>query len=507
MPYSPTLGTRPEDLTPNVYSPAANGLASEVEMYTIYDRPIAEQMWLFERHAGYVGFATMLAAMGFRNGSNTPTIGHYENPWTEDLVKIGSIVTPAGGAGNDIVVALHADNMYNTAVTSGGSARQASYPVVGDVIETYDRVQARVTAKDVTVNPHRLTLTPLKSTVDLDSSINATESYGILYNLFAEGSELPKGRAPRIVKYTNTFGVVKHSFGSTGHELTNAVYHEVIPGDESSAGDTIFARIKADEIRRYEMSRSGMLVFGQTADNLTELVTETNLDTDISSTEGFVDFALTSGTTDTYTAGTYTIQEFDDISNVYFDERVTNNPDIICWDGPDISTETENAFVNVLQQNLAPFVDRIIDGYGSYRANQFHEALDGKSSDATLAFGYSAIQKNGFVYHFKRLSEFNDIRRAGGSSYGYRKWRIAMPITWTTDSLSGNRRPTIGYEFKQLNDYSRENVFGDLPGAGVGGNTKYGKAVKEADAMKYFLISHIAMHCAVGNGLVVQQPA
>ena len=76
------------------------------------------------------------------------------------------------------------------------------------------------------------------------------------------------------------------------------------------------------------------------------------------------------------------------------------------------------------------------------------------------------------------------------------------------DRLSNSNRPTIGYEYKGLGPYSRDNVFGSLAGAGVGGdNTPFGKAVTEYDTMRYFLMSHCGFHGAVANQMVVQQPA
>lgn len=493
-------------MNPNNFIPAG-GKASQVETFTIYDRPPAEMTALFERHVGFVGISTMLKAMGFTKGASQPTVGHYENPWQEDTVKVGSIVTASTGAGTDIIIALDADNMYNTSVTSGGAARQASYAQVGDVLELFDRTQVWIAAKNVTVNPHRLTLRPFNSTVDLAGKITAGDEYGIGYNLHAEASGLPAGRQKRVIKYTNTFGLVKHSFGATGFELTNAVYHETIPGVAESAGDSIYVSIKHDELMRYEASRSNLLLFGQQPDNITQLVTDTNLDTPVIGTEGLVTFALANGTIDEYTPGAYGLEDFDAIGNVYYDERATKSSDIITWDGPSIATETENAFTNVLVQNYAPFVDRIIDGYSSYMSQSYQEGLDGKGTDATLAFGYSCIQKNGFVFHMKRLSEFNDIKRFGGSAYPYRQYRIAMPIDWVNDMASGTSRSTIGYEYKELNGYSRENVFGSLPGAGVGGdNTPFGKAVNDDDSMKYFMMSHLAGHFACANAIVTQIP-
>ena len=500
--------SRPGDLAPNNFSPAGNGLASDQELRNIYDRPPAERMWLMSRHKGYVSFATMLDAMGFSSGHDKPTTGHYEDSWQVDTVKINAVITPSAGAGTTVVVELHADSMYDTSQTTGGAAVQTSYVLEKDVIELFDRTQVRVESKDTSVSPHRLTLKPLLSTVDLAGKISPNDEFGIVYNMWAEGDGLPKGRAPRIAKYTNTFGMIKHVCGSTGSELTNAVYHEVIPGQEGSAGDTIYTKIKYDELERYEMSKSGLLLFGQQPDNLTDLAAGTNIDTTVYGTEGMIDFALTSGTIDTYVPGTYVIQDFDEIADVYYDERVAASSDIICWDGPDIAKETENALIDLFAQNYAPFVDRLVDQFSSYMTEGYQEGLDAKPTDAVVSFGYSAVQKSGFTFHLKRLSEFNDIKRLGGASYGYRKYRISMPVDWRVNVLDNTSRPTVGYEWKEKNGYSRNNVIGTISGAGVGGdNTPFGPAVHENDTTKYFLLSECAAHFAVGNGIVTQRPA
>lgn len=522
MPYNINNPNRPYDLDSGFggqtdfpggqanYSPAANGLASQVEMETIYDRPLPEQVFLMNRHLDYVGFATMLKAMGTTRGVNTPTTGHYEKPWIHDLVEVGSVVTPAGGAGNNIVVALDSSAMYDTGVDSGGSGVQASYPVEGDVIELFDRTQCYVLDKDVSVTPHQLTLRPLKAADDLDGKVVAGEGYAILYNLWAEGDGLPNGRAPRIMKYSNTFGVVKTSFGSTGFELTNAVYHETVPGQADSAGDSIYVMIEDDELRRYEKARSNMILFGQQADNITKTVTATGVDTPVIGTEGFIDFSQTEGAVDGYTVGTYDIEDFDLVSDHFFAERPVSTNDMLCLDGPEIHKETENTFTNVLQQNLAPFVDRLIDGYASYGEQMYQEGLSNNAEDATLLFGYSCIKKNGVVYHLKRMPEFHDIRRVGAPGYEYSNWRITIPFGWVNDLNGGGERATIGYEYKHnpKTGYSRENVFGSLPGAGVGGsNTPYGTPVTEDDTMKAFMLSHIGGHFACGNAIVTQKPA
>lgn len=506
MGYTPSTGARPRDLAPEGYSPAGNGLASQEEMYTLYSRPIPERTVLFERHVGYLGFASMLSAMNAAFGTATPTVGHYESAWINDTIKIGSIVTASTGAGTNVIVALHADSMYNTNVTASGAAVQASYPVQWDIIELYDGTQAQIISKNVSVNPHRLTLRPLVAATDLAGLIAANDEYGIITNAHGEGTGLPRGRAPRFIKYTNQMTIVKHSFGSTGSELTNAIYHETIAGDPSSAGKSIYTKISVDEVKRYEMSRSNALLFGQVGDNITVVSPTTGLDTPVNTTEGYIPFAVTNGTTDQYTVGSYALADFDLISNTYYNERVATNPDLICFDGPDIALETENLFTNTLVNNLLPFVDRIMPGYSS-ALNSYHESLDSKPTDATVAFGYSCIQKGGFVFHLKRLSEFNDVKVVGSTNYKYRNYRVVSPYGMTMERNTKKMRANVGYEYKELDGYSRENVFGENPGAGVGGNTRYGRAVNEYDYLQNFLMCEIAGHFAVANAIVVQQPA
>lgn len=506
MSYTPALGTPPVDLNPNNVVPAGNGFINQQEAQTLYDRPIPERTAVFERHMRYVGFEAWLTMMGFMDGTDKPTVGHYENPWQDDLIKVGAIVDAGTGAGTDMIIGLDADNMFDSGVESGGSAVKASYPRVGDVIELHDRTQVQVTAKDVSNDPHRLTITPLDSTVDLNGLVTVGDEYGILYTLHAEGDGLPNGRAPRITKYSNSFAIIKEGFGSTGSELTNAVYFETIPGDEGSAGDSIMARIKMDSIRAFERQKSNLLLFGQTADNVTKLVSETNIDTPIVGTEGFVDFALNNGISQGYTVGSYSLDDLDAAADAYYDERSAATADLLAMDGPDIAKETENAFTNTVQQNLYAYFDRIADTNQDWHGG-YQEDIDDKPSQMTLGFGYKAIEKNGFIFHMKRLAEFNDVKGVGGADYNYRKYRLLVPYGWNTDALNGNSRPTIGYEVKEKNGYLRHNMFGHFAGAGVGGNNSpFGQAVNENDTIKYFLISELAGHFSCGNAVVTQIP-
>jgi hypothetical protein len=496
MPYTPSTEPIP-------VNPGGNAV-TETEFLTIYDRPIAERTALMARHAHNVPFATWLKAMGNGKGSDTPTTGHYELGWEVATVTVNAITTAAGGAGNPLTFTLTAGDMYDSGVTSSGTSIQASYPVKNDVLELHDRTQVIVTAKDKTVNPHRITVKPLDSSIDLDSKITAAEEYAVLHNLHPEGSGLPAPRAPRVMKYTNDFGLIKHSFTITGHELSNSVYHETIPGDPSSARQSSFMLLEQSDIMRYERSKGYLLLLGQTTTGLTELVSHTNLDSAIEGTEGLVQFGLTYGFTDTYTAGSYAVTDFDAISTRLQDQRAISTAEVLTFDGPDITTETENVLNTFFANDLTPFVNNLINGY-SDSLNGYQETFRGQN---TVGLGYSVIKKNGMVFHMKKLDEFGDYKGGGHADYNYRKYRVTVPIGFSTDIRTRTKRAMVGYEFKQQGSYSREDVWGDFAGAGVGGNNSpYGKAVNEYDSYTRYMISHIAGHYACGNAIVMQIPA
>jgi len=485
-------------------NPGGN-MVTEQEFQTIYDRPPAERTALMARHAKNVGFASWLYGLGFSSGSDTPTIGHYELGWEVTGCTVNAIITASAGAGNPLIFSLSAGDMYDTGVTSGGTSIQGSYPIVGDILELYDRTQVIVTAKNKATSPHRLTVKPLDDSIDLDDVINAAETYKVLHNLHAEGSGLPETRAPRIMKYTNEFALIKHAFEITGHEMTNAVYHETVPGDPSSAGKPSMMLLKDSDVLRYERSKSYALLLGQQTSGLATLVTETNLDSPITSTEGLVQFGLTAGFTDTYTVGSYAVNDFDTISAKISDERSVSSMEMFTLDGPAISAETENILNTFFAQDLVPFVNNIIDGY-SDALRGYQESIDG--GDNTVGLGYSVIRKGGLTYHMKRLDEFHDVQGGGSTDYEYRNYRIAVPAGFANNIRTNKPRPMVGYEYKQSGNYSREDVWGDFSGAGVGGNnTPYGRAVNEVDSYKRFMISHIAGHWACGNSIVMQIPA
>lgn len=496
--YTPTLAPRPNDLVPNNFQPVGN-FGSYEEYSTIYDRPIPEQMYVLGRHAEYIGFGMMLRAMGNVKGCSTPSTGHYEEPWKEDLLKFSAITTPAGGAGNTLIATLHADMMYDTGVTIGGAARQASYVLAKDIIEFPSGNQARVESKNISVTPHRVTLKPLLSTVDLDDEVETGVGYHNAYNLFGEGSASAGIRSPRYIKYSNTFGIVKSAWGITGSEETNRVYFQPVPGQEGS----IALRLSPDMYYHQEKARDGLLLFGQNANNLTELDTNDNglnIDISISGSEGYVSFAKTGGTISNYTPGSYSLTNLNAVGQILEDERSATDGNILALTGSAIHIEREDALAEFLSNNLTPFVDRLIPGYSGFDFNAIADTNE--KYDASYSFGIYHIHKAGWHFFFKKLPAFNDIKRAGAEGYNYKATTIYQPVGENVKTSTSSSMPTMGYEFKQLNGRNRDLVYNYMPGAG----TRQGMVSHDRDTYKEMLLSEIAPHFACANRIVYEEP-
>lgn len=496
------MGTRPEDLNTNNIQPVGTVVSNE-EFDSVYDRPIPYQMNVFARHAGYVGFAMVLRAMGSVTPCENPSTGHYEEPYKEDLFKVGSIITQSGGAGNDMVVALTSDSMYNTNVTQGGSARQASYVLAGDVVEFVSGAQARVTSKNVTVTPHRVTLTPMLDTVDLDDEVDVNGAYHIAYPIFGEGSGAPGVRAPRFVKYANTFGIVKSAWGVTGSEWVNKIYAEPIPGVQGG----IRYRLAADALYYHEKGLDGLLLFGTQANNIvTYDASGLNLDVTIAGTEGYIPFAKTSGTTVNPTLATYSTTDLDAIVAVIEDERSTTNNMLLGLTGSTIQRARENGLQEFASQNLAPFFTLLASQSGGWNFDAIADTDMFKG--VSYAFGVHHIQKGGIDFNYKKLPIFSDIKRAGAkvagvATYKYPETTIYQPLGGSVSTNTAKEMPVVGYEYKASAGLNRHMVINQINGAG----TKQGMVSHDKDYMQEIITSEIAPHYACGNRIVYEEGA
>lgn len=501
MAYTPTDSNLIE-FNSNPLGLAGTGGVTSAAISNIYDRPRPEFMAAVERHAHTRNFSTYLHAYGWGRGKALPTTGHYEIPFDDSLVNFGAVIAAAGGAGANQTMALSASSMFDVSQTIGGVAARASYVQEGDILENAARQQFFVVQK-LTASPnnlvHQVVIRPLLSTVNAATAVLANSKCWVVDNRNVEGGGLPKARPMRVMKYTNTFGITKVAFNITGSELTNQINFSV-----GGAPNTTYHFLSAKTMSDFERSRGNLLLFGQQLNNITMLGASSGTDLALTTTEGFVPFATTYGTSDQYTDGSYTVAELDAVGTIANNQRATDSGIMCVWHGYNFKLNVENAFQTLLVGNLAPFVDRLSGGAYSQSLGVQDDATT-STQDKGYFFGLQGVRKGGYTYMFHMLDEFSAFESAGNSAFGYKTMAIFSPDGEATDKLTGEMTKYLGYEWKDDGrGYSRNAVISEFAGAGVGGNTRFGQAVNSEDSMTKSLVAEIAGHFACANRLIVQ---
>lgn len=508
MPY--TVNPIAGSATPGVALPGlANNQAGAVGSSTqasnvirsIYDLdPYAILTNVYVRHDNQpiASFRFILEALGMGRGVQAPTTGHYEESRLEPLVKVGAIVTASTGVGTVVVLGLHADMMYtyNPAQNANGTQIRASRPRVGDIILFGGDKRAIVTAKNTTTNPHQITVKPLKSTVDLVGSTVVNSEYAIISNAWGEGTGLPDGILPRLMKYTNTFQIVKERFGATGTAGTDVLFAEFTRTSDNS----IFGVLNRDAMDRFERSVSGALLWGQQINNQSAFNPNLGIDTPVSGTEGLIDFIDSSGHFPSFTIGSFAMADFDNASKIMVQEGV-NASMLLTLQGYNIYQEVENLLFNYTLQNVAP----LLKPYATEIGVPDESWTPFEDQNFNFYVGFKCVHKGGFNYVFHHMPEFTDPTQAGGATYKWASSQIIAPIGKTKDAVSGDKNPLWWYEWRQNKNYSRRASFGKFAGIGMSDFQDFGPAVNENDLATAGMLAEVAFHAACGNKMITMR--
>lgn len=466
-------------------------------VYSVYD-PLSIERLAFQRHGMRPGFAEMLDILGpdFNKPKNAPTTGHYErNNWIGQLVNVGSIVTPSGGAGNSMVIAVGTDNMTTTGVTVSASARKGSNIRVRDLILLPGGKLAQVTVKNVTTDPHRLTIVPLDANVDLDDLVTETEEYAVVSNAHAPGSGLPEGMIPKVFKYTNQFQIVKESIAISGTELTNEPFVQVY-----NAGDSIFGVMSQDAMDRFNRARSGALLWGEENTNIDDTTTQIGYDVKVSWTEGFMAFKTANSYETDYDPSAFTLDEFDEVAAILERENLGTRT-VLSLQGNQYQYLVQAALEDKYDQSLTTTLLAGVATDYNLSLDEWQPVIDNQDWIAWL--GFQGVRRSNFIFHFRMMHEFVSPDAGGAAAYSYPYDAIYLPLSRVTDRKSGEQRASIGYEWKELPPYSRKLVYGNLDGAGVAGVGGASQtAISQYDWRQAFMLTELAFHGACPNKIV-----
>lgn len=422
------------------------GLFTALQLYA--DNPQVKRK-LYEKHGYRKSLYLILDQLGLGSPLKGPEFAHWEKDWFKQTFVIGSVVTPTGGAGNPIVIALKAESMLTKTIS--GVSVPFSFPQEQDIIEMPGtRQKAIVTAKNTSVSPHQLTIKPM-SNFDMAAYVIADARFFISSNAWAEGTGAAKSRLSVDSRWYNYTQIFKARYSETGSSLTNELPYEPIPGKMGS-----YLLRGTDEAEKFLYDQiSGALISGIRSAYVAQDASELDYDPMVKTTQGMIDYGVTEGTDISHVIGGIDISHFDAVGEVMRRERV-NSTTINGWMGYGYRSEIENTLVDYFLRDLSTY------------ANKFKpEVMNGTDPKDFFAWlGFSGLHKNGYDFIFNTLDELDDPQGMGVDAYNYSHLGMWMPAATLKNKGEKRDIPSIGFRYKALDGYSRKYELWTTGGAG-----------------------------------------
>lgn len=451
----------------------------------------AEQAQYFRKNKLRPTFLHQLQVLGYSKSTQARYIEHWEEPMTKETFKIGSVVTAAGGVGQEIILAIHADDMYSWSDDQGGT-QYGSRPRKTETFIMSDRNEYRITDKNEGVNPHRITVKPTDDGVNANTALTAGATAFIIGPIKAEATGQVKGLTPRVYKYTNTFAIVDDTDLVSGTVMTIKSPFKAVPGKPAY----FYLRGFADAEVRHERSKGLRGFFGRTMDNASDYSEPFGKTFKIKGTEGFLQFVTSYGLDDPFAnLGAYSMDDLTGLTT-YFSDLQLPYGDIFVAQGSEIAAKTDNLLKDFVSDTTVSYVAKEYMG-AALKAAQMN-APQYNEKKLFVNFGFKGIHYGGYNLLFTSVNEMNL------SVPGLKQTQIAGPMGLFNDKKTDDSTPIMGYEYRSNPEigYSRENEIWRRGGAGPAMVNK----TSEFDVAETFLRSEFGMHFSHGQWYVYQHP-
>jgi hypothetical protein len=454
----------------------------------------AEQQQYFRQYGLRPTFLNMLQVLGFKKGTQARYIEHWEEPQVKETFKIGSVVTPAGGAGLSIVLAISVDDMKASPDNMGGT-QYGSRPRATETFIMPDRNEYRIISKNEAVNPHQITVKPTKASVNADTNLVAGTTAYIIGPIKAEGTGQVKGLVPYYFKYTNTFAIVDDTDLVSGTIMTIKAPFAPVEGMPAY----FYVKGAHDAEIRHERSKGLRAFHGTIMDNASDFADPYGKTFKFAGTEGFLPFATANGLDDAFTTiGAYTIEDLFAITGYYSDLQLPYG-DIALIQGSTMKSKTTMLMKDFVSDT---FVNYVGDTYMSAAlAAARTNAKQYNADKLFLNFGFGGYHLDGYNMLFTAVNELNNP----APGFNLKEWQVAVPMGLFENKKDNDMVPIMGYEYRSNPSigYDRENEIWARGGAGP--DRMLAKA-SEYDVMEKFFRTEFATHFSHGRWYVVQRP-
>jgi len=426
---------------------------------------------LFNRYGDQgLSYFQILRSMGFEEPVSQDTYGHYEENRIHEICIVNANVSqPAQGA--DISFTLSPNSL---------DANNNFYVRKWDIILFPNEVTGSVVNIDVS-NPSAPVITcRLNDSTERFPALTARQELVIFTNAFSEGSGQPTGAIRGVWEYTNDCQIIKETIGVTGSEMTNQTWIELTSAGFKTPGYYFLGQVDIDY--RMSLRIDGALLWGKRTvnTNLVDSVTGRRIKT----TEGLIPYIRRVGNEQTYTSGSFSVTEFDEMDRTLDREHAGNY--ILGLLGIQLHQDIENALVNYFANTNIQYARQTVN-----------EALFNNNESLAASVNFKYLVKSERTFLFKRMAVLSHPKLYGATGYEGPKLGIFMPINKKKDPVSGNMVPSIGVRYKALGKYSRRMEVWQVGGAGEG------LKVTDIDAQNTYQRCHIGAHFRGGNQFVL----
>lgn len=432
---------------------------------------------LFARYGDQgASYFQLLRSMGFEKQVSLDTYSHYEENRIHEIVKVAGNVS-SGGVGATITFTIDPDSL---------DADYNFYVRLWDIILFPNEVTGSVTLiADAGTSTPDVTCT-LNDDTEAFPDLTADDELIIISNAFSEGSGQPDSAIRGTWEYENDAQIIKETIGFTGTEMVNQTWFDVTSMGYKIPAYYFLGQVDIDY--RMALRIDGALLFGKRTVN-TALVDATT-GRPIKTTEGMVPYIRRVGNEQSYTSGTFSVTEFDEMDNTLDREGAGNY--ILGLLGITLHQDIENALVTY-------FADTNIQ----YARQTTNEVLFKANESLGASVNFKYLTKSERTFLFKRMGVLNNPKLYGATGYENIGPKLGMflPINKRKDPVSGNMVESIGTRYRGLGRYNRRMEVWQVGGAGEG------LKVTEFDTRNTYQRCHIGAHFRGGNQFVLMEPA
>jgi len=430
---------------------------------------------LFSRYGDQgASFFQLIRSMGFEKPVALDTYGHFEENHIHEIVHARDIVAqPAQGDPITFTLSLADLDVNNNFYVR--KFDQMLFPNEVTGIVTAINV-ADPTAPIITVEPNEVT--------DRFPALTADEELVIMSNAFSEGSTQPQGAVSGTWEYSNTAQIIKETIGFTGTEMVNQTWFDVTTKGQQIPAFYFKGQIDIDY--RMALRIDGALLWGKQTTNTTGVIDDDNNNLVIRTTEGLIPYVRRVGNEQSYTAGAFDIDEFDEMDNTldreFAGSRVLGLLGILLHQ--DIENSLKDYFANTNIQ---------------FAKEATNPALFNNNEALSASVNFTYLVKSERTFLMKRMGVFNNRKLYGATGYEAPRMGVWMPINKRKDPVSGNQVDSIGTRYRALGKYSRRMEVWQVGGAGEG------LKVTAFDTRNTYQRCHVGAHFRGGNQFVLME--